>query len=211
MKLSLVSASVPNISSLDYDALHLIWTAEKLQQQLDVIDRRWENARKLALASHMVGNKKVAYRHIRQSKLFSENRDKCMSLLERVEEVLRVIADAESTKKVSEAIKIGARAIKENMISVEEVHVHLQELDENISAQKLVNEALETTPLQSLDFEDEDMEEDFKKLEIELAGEMPIPHNQEPVSHKEEMKENRESDEMLSQALSNLKLEPEAA
>jgi len=44
--------------------------------------------------------------------------------------------------QVSEAIHIGAQAIKENRISVEEVHIHLQELDENIAAQKQVNEAL---------------------------------------------------------------------
>jgi len=44
--------------------------------------------------------------------------------------------------QVSEAIQIGAQAIKENRISVEEVHIHLQELDENIAAQKQVNEAL---------------------------------------------------------------------
>lgn len=44
--------------------------------------------------------------------------------------------------QVSEAIKIGAQVIKENKITVEEVHVDLQELDENITAQKQVNEAL---------------------------------------------------------------------
>jgi len=58
------------------------------------------SSRKLALASFKSGNKQAAFRHGRQSKLFSESRIKCTSLLERVEEVLRVIADAESTKKV---------------------------------------------------------------------------------------------------------------
>ncbi|KAE8700953.1 SNF7 family protein, putative isoform 2 [Hibiscus syriacus] len=33
---------VSGVSSLDFDVLHLIWTQEKLQQQLDVMDRRWE-------------------------------------------------------------------------------------------------------------------------------------------------------------------------
>ncbi|KAJ6853769.1 charged multivesicular body protein 7 [Iris pallida] len=211
VKLSLVSTSVPNITRLDYDTLHLIWTAEKLQQQHDVIDQRWENARKLALASFKLGNKQVAYRHIRQSKLFSESRVKCTTLLERVEEVLRIIADAESTKNVSEAIQIGARAIKENKISVEEIHIHLQELDENIIAQKLVNEALEATPVQSVDFEDEDLEEEFKKLEMELADEMPTAQIVEPVSHTGEVEGTQGSAEMLSQALSNLNLQPEAA
>lgn len=90
-----------------------------------------------------------------------------------MEEVLSIIADAESTKKVkiifqavkssrfyvlvwcqsktfflcqvSEAIQIGTRAIKENKISIEEVQIHLQELDENIASQKQISEALGTT------------------------------------------------------------------
>lgn len=127
----------------------------------------------MALASFKSGNKQAAFRQIRQSKLFSESRAKCTSLLERVEEVLSIIADAESTKKVkiifqavkssrfyvlvwcqsktfflcqvSEAIQIGTRAIKENKISIEEVQIHLQELDENIASQKQISEALGTT------------------------------------------------------------------
>lgn len=54
----------------------------------------------MALSSHKSGNKQVAYRYIRQVKLFSESRAKCISFLERVEEVLGLIANAESTKKV---------------------------------------------------------------------------------------------------------------
>lgn len=208
VKVSLVAAPVPSISSLDYDSLHLIWTTEKLQQQLDVIDQHWEISRKMALTSLKSGNKQAAYRHIRQSKLLSERRVKCTSLLERVEEVLGVIANAESTKKVSEAIQIGARAMKENRISVEEVYLHLQEIDDNVAAQKQVNEALESMPLQSAEFEDEDLEEEFKKLEVELADEMPQPQMQKPVAHgvAEEVKA-QESSELLSQTLSNLNLE----
>ena len=44
--------------------------------------------------------------------------------------------------QVAEATQIGAQAIKENSISVEEVHDHLQVFDENITVQKRVNEAL---------------------------------------------------------------------
>lgn len=44
--------------------------------------------------------------------------------------------------QVSEAIQIGARAIKDNSISIEEVHAHLQELDESVASQKQVEEAL---------------------------------------------------------------------
>lgn len=58
------------------------------------------SSRKIAAASLRSGNKQAAYRHIRQAKLFSENRAKCISFLERVEEVLSVITDTNSTKMV---------------------------------------------------------------------------------------------------------------
>ncbi|XP_039128676.1 charged multivesicular body protein 7 isoform X1 [Dioscorea cayenensis subsp. rotundata] len=213
VKVSLVSASVLNISSLDCDVLHLICTTEKLQQQLDVIDKRWESSRKMALSSHKSGNKQVAYRYIRQVKLFSESRAKCISFLERVEEVLGLIANAESTKKVSEAIQIGAQAIKENNVTVEEVYTHLQDLEENVASQKQVDDALASATLQYVDIEDEDVEEEFKKLEEELAGDTPksqTPHlqNAEPVEDgvPKEVK-SQESPTSLSKAMSNLSLE----
>lgn len=44
--------------------------------------------------------------------------------------------------QVSEAIRIGAHAIKENRIGVEEVQHCLQELEESIDLQKQVENAL---------------------------------------------------------------------
>lgn len=44
--------------------------------------------------------------------------------------------------QISEAMKIGARAIKRNTISVEEVNAQLQELDWFITDQKQINEAI---------------------------------------------------------------------
>ncbi|KAF6167238.1 hypothetical protein GIB67_029876 [Kingdonia uniflora] len=173
VKVSLGSATVSSISSLDADNLHLIWTAEKLQQQLDVIDQRYETSKKHALASIKAGKKQIAVRYARQLKLASESREKCTTLLNRVEEVLSVIANAESTKKVSEAIQIGARAIKESAISAEEVETCLQELDECVTSQKEVEQVLESTPLQYTGIEDEDVEEEFKKLELGLGDEIP--------------------------------------
>ena len=58
-------------------------------------------SRKSALASLNSGNKNVALRHMRALKLANESREKCCTLLNRVEEVLNVIANAESTKKVN--------------------------------------------------------------------------------------------------------------
>uniref|UniRef100_A0A2P2IHC0 Charged multivesicular body protein 7 n=2 Tax=Rhizophora mucronata TaxID=61149 RepID=A0A2P2IHC0_RHIMU len=177
IKVSLSPASVSTISSLDYDLLHLIWTTEKLQQQIDVIDQRYEMSRKLAIASLNSGNKTTALRHARLLKLASESREKCTSLLNRVEEVLNVIANAESTKKVSEAIKIGAQAMKQNRITVEEVENCLDELEESIDSQKQVEKALESAPFY-VGAEEEDIEEEFKKLQSEVGNEspeLPIP------------------------------------
>lgn len=47
----------------------------------------------------------MAIRHAREMKLASESREKCTSLLNRVEEILNAIMNAESTKKVIVALK----------------------------------------------------------------------------------------------------------
>ncbi|XP_062178199.1 uncharacterized protein LOC133883036 [Alnus glutinosa] len=207
IKVSLSPAPVSKISNLDYDVLHLIWTTERLQQQLNVIDRRYEMSRKSALASLSSGNKKAALRHARELKLATEAREKCISLLSRVEEVLSVIANAESTKKVSEAILIGAQAVKDNRMSVEEVEFCLQELEESIESQKQVDKALESTPSYTDDIEDEDIEEEFKKLELEVgSGNLQVPSSKVGVDSAAGQAEALESAESLSAAMSNLKL-----
>ncbi|KAE8723238.1 hypothetical protein F3Y22_tig00012523pilonHSYRG00057 [Hibiscus syriacus] len=176
IKVSLSSEAVSAVSSLDFDALHLIWTREKLEQQLDVIDRCWEMSRQSALASLKSRNKKLALRHAREMKLGTENREKCNSLLNRVEEVLSVIANAESTKKLC-----------------------LEELDESIDSQKQVEMALESAPY--LDMEDEDIEEEFRKLELEIRNE-----NLKDLNTESGVSETPGSDQSLADALSNLKL-----
>ncbi|KAL6008929.1 hypothetical protein ACLOJK_022156 [Asimina triloba] len=217
VKISLVPQAVPSISSLDYDSLHLVWTMEKLRQQLDVIDRHYEKLRKSALDSVKMKNKQAALRYMRELKLTSESKEKSTVLLNRVEEVVNVIANAESTKKVSEAIQIGARAIKENSVSVEEVHIHLQELEESVAYQKQVEEALEL-PVQSAYIDDEDIEEEFKELEIELGVGTPSVQAAEMVSDDGKRKEAEVNEaaketeaqgsvEILSQTLASLILE----
>ncbi|KAK1293014.1 hypothetical protein QJS10_CPB17g00837 [Acorus calamus] len=217
VKLSLVPTAVTTVSNLDHDVLYLTWTTEKLQKQLDVIDQHCVKFRKLALASLKSGNKQIALRHVRQLKSLSESRNKCTSFLDRVEEVLSAIADAESTKKVSEAIQIGARAIKQNGISAEEVHLCLSELDESVASQKEVEEALESMQFQYMGMDDEDLEEEFKNLELELGDEkIETGHVDEnarikingtaEVSAQVEQGTQHEA-ESLSQAVSKLKLE----
>ena len=60
----------------------------------------FKSSRRAALMSFKAGDKQGAFRYVRQSKLFSESRNKCTQLLERVEEVISLIASAESTKQV---------------------------------------------------------------------------------------------------------------
>nr|CAB3472918.1 unnamed protein product [Digitaria exilis] len=149
VKFALNSAQVPAVSKLDHDTLHLVWTEEKLQDQLDVLDRRWEML-------------------------------------------------------VYEAIQIGIQAMKENNVSIEEVNVHLKEVDELVAAQREVDAALESAPLHSID--EGDIEEEFRKLEAELDDEIPHIQVQEPLSHTNEETPD-EVVESLSNNLSSIKLE----
>ncbi|TVU21360.1 hypothetical protein EJB05_30990, partial [Eragrostis curvula] len=205
IKFALSAAQVPALSKLDHDTLHLVWTEEKLQQQLEALDRQWEISRRRALASFKSGDKQAAYRHVRQSKLFSQSRSRCTQLLERVEEVISLIASAESAKKVYEAIQIGSQAMKENNVSIQEVNVHLKEVDELVATQREVDAALESAPLQSLDSEG-DIEEEFRALEAELQDEIPHMQVQGPDSHANEEAPD-EAVESLTDNLSRIKLE----
>lgn len=207
VKISLSASPVSNPSSLDYDVLHLVWTTETLDHQLSVIDKRCERSKKSALASLASGNKNVALRHMRAFKLAAESRDKCTSLLNRVEEVLHLIANAESTSKVSEALQIGAQAIKKNKISVKEVEHTLQELEDSIDLQKQVETTLES-PSSYTFVDDEDIEEEFKKLELEIGSgnnaQPPIPEGEAYAAATET--EALDSTESLNEAFSNLKV-----
>ncbi|NP_001142091.1 uncharacterized LOC100274253 [Zea mays] len=204
VKVALTASQVPAVSKLDHDTLHLVWTEEKLQEQLDVLDRRWEISRRRALASFKSGDKLAAYRYVRQSKLFSQSRSRCTQLLERIEEVISLIASAESNKKVYEAIQIGILAMKDNTVSIDEVNIHMKEIDELVAAQREVDAAL--VPLQSLDDEG-DIDEEFSKLEAELQDDVPHIHVQEPMAPSNEESPD-EVVESLSHNMSRIRLEP---
>lgn len=213
VKISLLPVPVTNVSQLDYNMLYLHWTLDSLQKQLEVIDRRCEKSKSLALIANKTGDKQTALRHVRYLKIGLDGKAKCTGFMYKVEEVLGMISDAESTKKVSEAIQLGARLIKENGIGVEEVHACLQDLDETIASQKLIEDSLEAKSFSSVDLEDEDIEEEFARLEIELEDKHPsvqIPNLQEtlPVSDAVKQTQSQEAAESLCQNLSKLELEP---
>uniref|UniRef100_A0A7N0TUF0 Charged multivesicular body protein 7 n=1 Tax=Kalanchoe fedtschenkoi TaxID=63787 RepID=A0A7N0TUF0_KALFE len=181
IKVSLSNNPVPRLMSLDYDVLHLTWTIERLQKQLDVIDQRYANFRSSAMTSLGCGNRITSVKHVREMKMASQSREKCILLLNRVEEVLSVIVNAESTKKVSEAIQIGARAMKENRISLTEVEHCLQELDEAVDSQKQITSIIELSQ-SNADIDEESIEEELLKLELEVVSE-----DVEPSTRKDEL------------------------
>ncbi|GMH28026.1 hypothetical protein Nepgr_029869 [Nepenthes gracilis] len=205
VKVSLSSAAVSSTTSLDCDILQLIWTTEKLQKQLDVLDQHYAASRKSALAALKSGNKKVALRHAREHKLACENREQIMLLLNRVEEVLHVIVDMESTRKVSEAMKIGAQAMKENRASFEELRLCLLEVDENIYSQKQLHEALE--PTSYADDEDDDIKEELTRLELEIRAEDSlVSASNYHIDEAERKAEVSETADSIADAVSGLKL-----
>ncbi|KAM0015736.1 putative Snf7 family protein [Helianthus debilis subsp. tardiflorus] len=195
VKVSLSSKTISGATSSDYDILHLTWTAEKLQLQIDMIDQLCNKSKTSALASLKSGNKVSARRHARELKLQSERREKCDVLLRRVEEVLRAIADAEDSKEVFEAIKSGTKAMKDKMITIEEVQQCLDDLDETITSQKQVEKVLGSVPPYYEDF-DEDIEDELDKLMEESRN----------TSAAREHETTSETAESLSNALSALKL-----
>ncbi|KAH6787530.1 hypothetical protein C2S52_007082 [Perilla frutescens var. hirtella] len=197
VKVCLALGAASTASTSDYTTLHLTWTADKLEKQLHLIDQRYHKSRKSALASLKDGNKKVALRYAKELKLASQSRERCSALLDQVERVLQAITDAESSKKVVEALQSSKRAMQENQISIEEVELCLEELDENIDALKRLDNALEATTAYG-EIDDDDMEEEFDALQMEINSKK----NQVPPKIAEET-------DALSNAMSNLHIEEE--
>lgn len=210
VKVCLNPGAVSSITSIDYNVLHLIWTAEKLEQQLDLIDQRHEKTRKSALASLKCGNKSAALRCAKELKLTSQSRDKCSNLLDRVEEVLRVISDAESSNKVSEAIQISTQALKDNQTTVEEVTLCLQHLDESIDSLKQVDKVLGSN-LALAEIEEEDLEDEFTKLELEIESQPSQNPTKVGMGNSTGVAKVSAATNALSNALSNLSLNDGAA
>ncbi|MCD7457714.1 hypothetical protein HAX54_035948 [Datura stramonium] len=200
VKVSLSARALSGTTSLDFDVLHLISTVEKLEHQLNVIDQRWKRSRESALASLKLGNKQVALKCSKEMKLASLSREKCTALLNRVEEVLAVIADAEASKEVAEAIRIGTQAIKENGINYDELELCLQELNECIESQKQINEILA-----GAEIEDEDIEDELKKLELNFV-EVPTQTSVDQTGVDAVVAGAQETADALSDSLSNLHL-----
>ncbi|KAL3652984.1 hypothetical protein CASFOL_002665 [Castilleja foliolosa] len=218
VKVCLAPGAVSTASSVDYNVLHLIWTTEKLEQQLDLIDQRYQKSRNSALGCLKDGNKRVALKYAAEMKMASQSRERCTALLERVENVLQVITDAESSKKVSDAIQSSTHALKENQVSVEEVEACLQEVAVNIDSLKQLDIALQSTTAYA-EIEDDDVEDEFNKLQLDITseeeGQVPTKTGFDSSSSSSSTKrvaaEVSETADALSDALSNLHLQSAAA
>ncbi|XP_009759355.1 uncharacterized protein LOC107816151 [Nicotiana tabacum] len=202
VKVSLSARALSGTTSLDFDVLHLIGIVEKLEHQLNVIDQRWKRSRESALASLKLGNKQVALRCSREMKLASLSREKCTALLNRVEEVLAIISDAEASKEVSEAIRIGTQAIKENGIDYDEVELCLQELNECVESQKQIDEILGSNAADA-EIDDEGIEDELKKLELNFA-EVPTQTSTSHSAVDALVAGAQETTNALSDSLANL-------
>ncbi|KAL0459841.1 UNVERIFIED_CONTAM: hypothetical protein Slati_0611300 [Sesamum latifolium] len=205
VKVFLAPGAASSDSSVDYTLLHLTWTAEKLEQQLDVIDKCYQKNRNSALASLKSGNKQVALRYAKELKTASQSRERCMGLLDRVEKVLQVITDAESSKKVLEAMQSSKIVLQENQISLEEVELCLQEVDDNIDSLKRLDDAIGSKASYT-EVDDEDIEDEFCKLQLEIKGEMNQVTTETGFDRSAGPSEFLERTDALSNGLSNLNL-----
>ncbi|CAM8936190.1 unnamed protein product [Rhodiola kirilowii] len=183
VKVSLSQDTVPNLMSLDYDQGNVLEDKLKVSNlpvfaHLLVHRKVLVKLQKFSMTSLNGGNRKTSLRHVREMKVASHNREKCISLLNRVEEVLDIIANAESTKKVAEAIQIGTHAMKENRVSITEVENCLRELDEAVDSQNQMASVIESSGIQD-DIDDEDIEEELAKLELEVLSEEVEPSTAE--------------------------------
>ncbi|CAM6110918.1 unnamed protein product [Calypogeia fissa] len=175
-KISVNEKPVTPVSENDCHILQLQWTMEVLQLRLSTLDGRISMARNSVIKSSKAGLKREALRYVRSMKLLQLSREQCAGSMDKIEHVLSLIADAETTKKVSEAIQVGTTAMKDNHVSLEEVQHTLSELDEAITLQKETEEALAWPPLSTNEMDDDAaLDEELALLEAELESEEPLP------------------------------------
>lgn len=175
-KISLNEKPVTPVSENDCHNLQLHWTMEMLQLRLSTLDGRISMARNSVIKALKAGFKREALRYVRSMKLLQLSREQCAGSMDKIDYVLNLIADAETTKKVSEAIHVGTTAMKENHVSLEDVQHTLSELDEAITLQRETEEALAGAPLSTSELDDDAaLDDELALLEEELGPELTLP------------------------------------
>ncbi|MCO5578807.1 hypothetical protein L7F22_032653 [Adiantum nelumboides] len=166
LKISLNQDPVSDVSKLDSYMLHLYWTLEKLSAQMNVLEKAYSWS-KLSAAKSLKHDRVSAKKHIHSMHTLAASKQKCCDFQEKIREVLAFISQAESTKQVSQAMRMGANALKEHTVSLDDIEACLRDLDQAISAQ---NEAAEVLGSSPDDVEVDDLEAEFVHLELELSG-----------------------------------------
>ncbi|KAL3691709.1 hypothetical protein R1sor_005360 [Riccia sorocarpa] len=213
-KLSLNDKQVSAVSENDRHLLQLQWTLEMLQIRLNTVESKIAATKTELIRVAKAGDRRDALRRLRNMKLLQASRDQCAGFMDKIEQVLGVIADAETSKKVSDAIRVGTAAIKDNHVSIEDVHSCLDELDEAITVQRETEDAL-GAQISGTEEDNTLFEEELAALEKELSVEEEIANLPEvpktEVIHKPPVEnaepEDVEEDAELEKEFAKLALE----
>lgn len=179
IKIALEDEPIPTVTEIDSHVLRLYWTLERLHQQVNVLDVRVTSSRSATVAALKSGDKKGALRHARRLKVLTTSKGKCETFMDRIDEVLTSIADAEASRKVTDALKVGVQAIKDNHVTLSEIQTCLEEADEAISQQRDTQTTIAEAPLIT-GADDMDLEEEFLLLVAELDNDSVTEINDLP-------------------------------
>lgn len=171
IKVSLTQDCVPDISKLDCYMLHLYGTLEKLHTQIIVLEKAYSWSKQSAIRALQQKDRSTAKRHARSMHTLAASKSKCTEFEGKIQELLAFISQAEMTKQVSEAMKVGTDALKEHTVPLEDIQECLSEVDEAISLHKEAASAL-GSPTEGSEADDLDLE--LAELELEEAQTPPM-------------------------------------
>ncbi|KAG0593357.1 hypothetical protein KC19_1G323400 [Ceratodon purpureus] len=193
VKVALKDEPIPAVTEIDNQVLQLYWTLERLHQQVNILDVRVTSARAATMLALKSGDKKVALRQARRLKVLTTSKGKCETFIDRIDEVLTSVADAESTRKVADALKVGVQAMKDNHVTLAEVQTCLEEVDDAVSEQRETQTTLAEAPLIT-GADDMDLEEEFLLLEAELDNDTVTEINDLPeAAHRDRLPAHEKS------------------
>ncbi|KAI5058464.1 hypothetical protein GOP47_0026634 [Adiantum capillus-veneris] len=206
-KISSNQDPVSDVSKLDSYMLHLYWTLEKLSVQMNVLEQAYSRSKDSAVKA-IKYDRSNAKRHIQSMHTVAASKQKCGDLQEKIREVLAFISQAEATKQVSEAMRMGANALKEHTIPLDDIEACLRDLDEAILDH---NEIAEVFGSSTNQVEVDDLEAELAQLELELSGgdkedATVVVENLPNVDNQEQSEPSADSVGAVEQAMKGLAL-----
>ncbi|GBG72806.1 hypothetical protein CBR_g12374 [Chara braunii] len=115
LKFTVRAAKNGAVSENDRRILVLHHTASLLQHRYDNLGQRAEESRLAASAAAKVKDKVAALRHLRRYKSLASNRESCLRFLEKIEHVLGVISEAETSKQDVYSVRVKPRTYSAGM------------------------------------------------------------------------------------------------